>query len=197
MQTLSTLERRREESKAGEPQVLLGVDRGEKQEESGFARKRASKKRQQERRRETRPGAPRWCKFSYQTPSSVPDLEGRCPPGERAAVPHIAVEDCKNTSQIRGGQWPANLPKPESCANSARNVVITAGCWLREVVGGRLTLWGQEVLSTRPSRYSQVHLSCTNSRLPPANETGPKRKYEKTSEKKEFEFWGNRGRSTA
>lgn len=46
MQTLSTLERRREESKAGEPQVLMGVDRGEKQEESGLARKE-SKKRQQ------------------------------------------------------------------------------------------------------------------------------------------------------
>lgn len=41
------------------------MDRGEKQEGSGLARKRAARRgSKQKRRRETRPGAPRWCKFS-------------------------------------------------------------------------------------------------------------------------------------
>lgn len=79
----------------------------------------------------------------------------RCPAVERAAAPPIAVEGCKNPAQIRGAKWPQNLPAPETCANSAHKVVIMDGCRSREVVGGRLTLWGREVLSTGPARYSQ------------------------------------------
>lgn len=65
MQTLSTLGRRREESKAGEPQVLMGCGQGRKAR-GKRARTKEQQRRgsKQKRRRETRPGAPRWCKFS-------------------------------------------------------------------------------------------------------------------------------------
>lgn len=71
------------------------------------------------------------------------------------AITHHDAEGCKKPTQIWGLQRRANRPAQESCANFARNVVITAGRWLREVVGGRLTLWGREVLSTEQGRYSQ------------------------------------------
>lgn len=47
MQTLSTLERRREESKAGEPQVLMGCGQGRKARGKRARTKESSKKRQQ------------------------------------------------------------------------------------------------------------------------------------------------------
>lgn len=95
--------------------------------------------------------------FAYSVPAAqrCPRSRRRCPAVERAAVPRTAIEGCKNPAQIRGAQWPANRPAPGTCVNSAHNVVIMAGCWLREVVGRRLTLWGRQVLSTEPVRYSQ------------------------------------------
>lgn len=95
--------------------------------------------------------------LAYSVPAAqlCPRSCRRCPAVERAAAPPSDVEGCKNPAQIRGAQWPANRPAQETCANSAHNVVIVAGCRLREVVGGRLTLWGREVLSTGPVRYSQ------------------------------------------
>lgn len=58
MQTLSTLERRREESKAGEPQVLMGCGQGEKSKRKAGSHERARRGSKQKRRREDKTRRP-------------------------------------------------------------------------------------------------------------------------------------------
>lgn len=139
MQTLSTLERRREESKAGEPQVLMGCGQGRK------ARGRRARTKEQEeaasrkRRRETRPGAPRWCKFSVigsgsgstwapallGVPGTMSSHAPRVQCTRRPALspilssPPCSREGGRTTQRHRGLQKPSTDPaSPEACKSS-------------------------------------------------------------------------------